>query len=150
MTAERKVLVDSKDLKIIEMLLANSRISFTDIAKEIGITDVAVRKRVARLEKRGIIRRYTVLVNPKALGYNSISLTGIDTAPENLFRILDFLKSKSYAKKIYLTSGDHMIMVEIWARDCDEMRAILKEIEGLDGVQRICPAVISDVIKEEI
>ncbi len=146
----RRTLVDEKDLKIIEMLLANSRTSFTDIAKEIGITDVAVRKRVARLEKRGIIRKYTVLVSPKALGYNSISLTGIDTTPEDLFRVLDFLRSKSYARRIYLTSGDHMIMVEIWARDCEEMQAILKEIKGLNGVQRVCPAVVSDVIKEEL
>lgn len=141
-------LIDEKDIKIIEVLMSNARTSYSDLARMLGISDVAVIKRIRKLEQTGIIKKYTVVVDPKKLGYNSISITGIDIEPQNLFDVINFLKDKDYVKYLALTSGDHAVIAVIWARNSSELAKIHNEISSLPGVKRVCPAIVLDVIKE--
>jgi len=141
-------IIDEKDMKIINLLLENGRISYSEIAKAIGLSDVAVIKRIRKLEQMGIIRKYTILIDPKKLGYKVVSITGIDVEPEYLFNILNTLKEKDYVKYLAITSGDHSIIAIIWAKDSDEVAKIHGEIAKMDGVKRVCPAIILDIIKE--
>ncbi|MGY0288009.1 MAG: winged helix-turn-helix transcriptional regulator [Candidatus Methanodesulfokora washburnensis] len=140
--------IDEKDMEILKMLKKDARIPLTEISRIVGISDVAVKKRISKLEKRGVIRGYTALIDPSLLGYSSISLTGIDTMPESIFKVIDILKKKDYINTIYVTTGDHMIIVEIWAKDNQEMSDILKEIESIEGVKRVCPAIVLDVVRK--
>jgi len=141
--------VDEKDMKIINMLLENGRISYSEIAKIIGISDVAVIKRIRKLEQLGLIKKYTVIIDPKKLGYNAVSITGIDVEPENIFHVLSYLKGKNYVKYLALASGDHVVIATIWGRNGNELAQIHKEIAQLPGVKRVCPAIILDVVKED-
>ncbi len=140
--------LDEKDMKIIEILMGNARASYSEIAKALGVSDVAVIKRVRKLEQQGIIKKYTILVDPKKLGYEAVSITGVDVDPEYLFKTVSILKEKDYVKYLALTSGDHQIIATIWARTRDELARILDEISRMPGVKRVCPAVILDVVKE--
>ncbi len=140
--------LDDKDLMIINMLKENSRIPYTDIARKLGISDVAVLKRIRKLEQLGIIKKYTIIVDPKKLGYNAVSITGIDSEPEHLFNVLEELKNKDYVNFLALTSGDHSIIAIIWARDSRELARIHDEISKIHGVKRVCPALILDILKE--
>ena len=141
-------IIDEKDMKIINLLLENGRISYSEIAKAIGLSDVAVIKRIRKLEQMGIIRKYTILIDPKKLGYKVVSITGIDVEPEYIFNILNILKEKDYVKYLAITSGDHSIIAIIWAKDSDDVAKIHGEIAKMDGVKRVCPAIILDIIKE--
>lgn len=140
--------VDEKDMEILRMLKRDARTPLTDISRRVGISDVAVKKRISKLERRGVIRGYTVLLDPSLLGYGSISLTGIDTAPESIFKVIDILKNKDYVNTIYITTGDHMVIAEIWAKDNQEMSDIIKDIESIEGVKRVCPAIVLDVLRK--
>ncbi len=140
-------MIDDKDRKIIEMLIENGRITFTEMAKVIGITEAAVRKRVKRLEEEGIIKKYTAVVNHKALGYNVVSLVGIDVESDKLLKIADTVASNDWARKVWITTGDHMIMIEVWARDNDEFMKIIEELGKIEGVKRVCPAIVLETIK---
>ena len=140
--------LDDKDLMIINMLKENSRIPYTDIARKLGISDVAVLKRIRKLEQLGVIKKYTIIVDPKKLGYNAVSITGIDSEPEHLFNVLEELKNKDYVNFLALTSGDHSIIAIIWARDSRELARIHDEISKIHGVKRVCPALILDILKE--
>ena len=141
--------LDEKDKAILSILSENARATYSDIAKKIGLSDVAVIKRIKRLERDGVIRRYTIIVDPEKLGYSIVSITGIDVEPEYLFKVISLLKEKEYVKYLALTSGDHNIMIIIWARDSNEANKIHNELESLPGVKRVCPAIILDVFKEE-
>jgi len=142
-------MIDEKDLKILEILRKNSRTPYSKIAKIVGISDVAVTKRIRKLEQLGLIRKYTVIVDPKKLGYNAVSMTGIDVEPENIFHVLSYLKEKNYVKYLALASGDHVVVATIWGRNGNELAQIHKEIAQLPGVKRVCPAIILDVVKED-
>lgn len=139
--------IDEKDKKIIERLSENARITYTELAKEIGLSDVAVIKRVKKLENK-VIKRYTVVVDPRSLGFKVVSLTGIDVDPDKLFNVIENIKGKDYVKGLWLTTGDHPLMTVIWARDEEEMARIHKEIGQLDGVKRVCPAIVLKTIKD--
>jgi len=141
-------MLDEKDWKIINLLLKNGRATYTEIAKELDLTEAAARKRVKRLENLGIIRGYRAIIDWKKLGYNIISLTGIDTEPDALFEVAKKLAEKSWIISLALTTGDHMLMAEIIARDNRELMRILDEISKIRGVKKICPAIVLDVLKQ--
>lgn len=135
-------------MKIISILTNNARTSYVEIAKEVGISDVAVIKRIKRLENLGVIKKYTAVLDPRKLEYKSVSITGIDVDPQFLYDVLTSLKTRDYVKYLSLTSGDHPIIATIWAKDSDNMAKIHKEISNMPGVKKVCPSIILDVIKE--
>lgn len=102
-------MLDEIDLKIIKELTENARKPFRQIALKLGLSDVAVIKRVRKLEAQGVIRRYVPIVNPASLGYNKVSYTGVNVKPEKLFEVVSKLKEKEYVKYLAITSGDHEI-----------------------------------------
>ncbi|HEC82684.1 MAG TPA: Lrp/AsnC family transcriptional regulator [Thermoplasmatales archaeon] len=142
-------MIDEIDKKIIEMLQQNARTPFTRIAEEIGLSEGAVRKRIDNLERDGVIKKYIAVINPKKLGYNSITLLGLDAEPTKLLDIANEIAKIKEAKNVYLSTGDHMIMAEIWAKDGKELSEILaQKIGKIDGVKRLCPAIILEKVKE--
>ncbi|ASJ08028.1 transcriptional regulator [Thermococcus siculi] len=141
-------MLDERDRIIIEMLTKDARTPFTEIAKVLGISETAVRKRVKALEEAGVIRQYTVVVDPSKLGYNLVSLTGVDTLPEKIFEVASKLKELEFVRSVYLTSGDHMIMAEVWAKDGEDLSDIISnKIGSIDGVTKVCPAIILEKLK---
>ncbi len=146
-TTKAGLVLDDKDLTIVSILMKNGRVTYRELADALGISDVAVRKRLNRLEKSGVILGYTAVVDPKALGYRVTSLTGVDVEPGDLIRLARELASKKYVKGAWITAGDHAIMLEIWARDEEEMDRILREISQMQGVTRVCPAVVTETLK---
>ncbi|MEM4717704.1 MAG: Lrp/AsnC family transcriptional regulator [Desulfurococcaceae archaeon] len=143
-------MIDNLDRKILNELIRNARISYRELAKLVNLTDVAVIKRVKRLENQRIIKKYTTIVNPATLGYNVISYTGINVAPEKLFNVIKALKEKEYIKYMAITSGDHDIFVVIWASSTSELEKIHEEIRNLDGVIAVYPMILSEIIKDDI
>ncbi|KUH31930.1 MULTISPECIES: HTH-type transcriptional regulator LrpA [Thermococcus] len=141
-------MLDERDNIIIEMLTKDARTPFTEIAKVLGISETAVRKRVKALEEAGVIKQYTVIVDPAKLGYNLVSLTGVDTLPEKIFDVAEKIKEFDFVREVYLTSGDHMIMAEVWARDGEDLSDIISnKIGRLEGVTKVCPAIILERLK---
>jgi len=138
--------VDSKDLRIALELIKNGRIKKTELAKILKVTETAVRKRIEKLEKSKVILKYKAVVDFKKLGLFS-SLTGIDVEPEHLWNVVEKLKQMENVNTIYLTSGDHVLMVEIITNSLDSMQRFHEEISRIPGVKRVCPAVILEVLK---
>ena len=141
-------MLNDKDLRIIEILMNDARTPYTRIADELGVTEAAIRKRVRNLEEKGVIKKYTIEVDHSKLGYGIVSQTGIDTEPDRFLEVANRLKDFDFVKSVHITSGDHMIMAEIWARDGQELTEIISEkIGSLEGVRRICPAIVLERIK---
>jgi Lrp/AsnC family transcriptional regulator for asnA, asnC and gidA len=138
--------VDERDSKIVSMLMENARIPKTKIAEELKITETAVRKRISKLEKDGVILGYRAVINYKTAGL-SASLTGVDVEPDRLWEVINRLKDLDEIKSMFLTTGDHTLMLEIVAESVEELSKIHEKISKLEGVKRICPAVILDVLK---
>ncbi len=140
-------MVRISDEKLIKELMKNARTPYTKLAKKFKVTEAAIRKRVRKLENEGVIEGYTLIVDPKKMGYKIHALIGLDTTPERLIHIIERLKKDSKVITLYNSSGDHMIMMEVWLRDTKELTNFVKKLESMRGVTRVCPAVMLERIK---
>ena len=61
--------LDDKDKRILNLLQENSRLSYTEIANELKISEATVRYRVKKLTDAGIISKFTVLLDPRKIGF---------------------------------------------------------------------------------
>lgn len=140
-------MVRISDFELVKILMENARAPFIDIAKAFNVSETAVRKRIKKLEKKGIIKKYTVVADLKKLGYDVNALIGIDTAPESYIKVINELKGMKEVINLSSASGDHMIMIETWLKDSDELSDFISRIESIEGVVKVCPAIILERIK---
>lgn len=133
--------------EIIRLLEMNSKITYVKLARKFGVTETAIRKRIKNLVKKGVIKKFTIEVDPKKLGYSVVSLIGIDTLPEKFLSVINNLKKNENIKKMYSSSGDHMILVEVWFKSSDELNEFVENIEKIEGITKVCPAILLERIK---
>lgn len=140
-------MVRISNIDIIKILQENSRIPYLEIAKMLGVSETAIRKRIRKLEEEGVIRKYTVEVDHKKLGFEINALIGVDTKPENYLTTLETLKNMEEVKSLYSASGDHMILIEGWFQNSKQLTEFCRKLQEINGVTRICPAIILEKIK---
>ncbi len=141
--------MDEKDKVIIDMLSKNARIAYIEIAKKLGISETAVRKRIKKLEDKKTIEGYTIKVNPSHLGYKSIAHVGIDTNPDHFLRVACRLTETEEVKCVAITSGSNMIMIDVWTTDNKKLSGILDDISKIEGVTAIHPTIIVEMLKSQ-
>lgn len=141
-------MVDEKDMEIIEILSQDSRMPFTEIARRLRISESTVRKRVGALKKEGVISKYSIVVNPAKVGFGTVALVGLDVQLDKFLSAAQKLVELDEVRYVATSTGDHMIMADIWTRDGKELTKLISEKIGkIEGVNRICPAIILEKLK---
>jgi Lrp/AsnC family transcriptional regulator for asnA, asnC and gidA len=132
--------------RLLKLLRGNARLSYTELARRLSLSEAAVRKTVKKLIEQGIIAKFLTEYDYKKL--NKIeAFIGINTKPEKLIFVVEQLK-KDYPQIdiIYLTSGDHDIIVHGVFENLEELEKFCKELEALDGIEAVYPAAIVEKI----
>ncbi|MHA2393967.1 MAG: Lrp/AsnC family transcriptional regulator [Promethearchaeota archaeon] len=139
--------IDLIDLKIIEELKDNSRISFNDISQKIDKTEATVRRRVKRLLDEGIISRFTIDYDIDTK--QSISAT-IKAVPDfkEIKRILKELRDINEIKNIWRLSGDCGLLMKVDISSIDKFNPLIEEkISQIQGIRIVETCFITDIIK---
>lgn len=110
-------MVDSIDLKIIEKLNENARMSFVDIGKKIGLSPSSVRERVQKLEDTDIIKGYNVQLNNTKLGYGLEVFIMFKLFSGKLNLFCDKLNLFPEIVEIYRITGTHNIFMKVILKD---------------------------------
>jgi Lrp/AsnC family transcriptional regulator for asnA, asnC and gidA len=140
--------VDELDLEIIRILEEDGRASFTRIAEKLKSKESTVRKRVIALQKRGVIKKFSVVIDPAKIGLNTMAIVGMDVDPPMLLEAAQKLCEVPEIRCVATSSGDHMIMTEMWTTDGRTLAKLLsKKIGAIEGVQKVCPAIILEKLK---
>jgi Lrp/AsnC family transcriptional regulator for asnA, asnC and gidA len=141
--------LDEIDTKILEMLEEDGRKSFTEMAHELNLNEATIRKRILALQRKGVIKKFTVKVDPARLGIKTVAIVGMEVDPTKLLEVAQNLCDFKEIKCVATSSGDHMIMTEMWTKDGRELTKLISEkIATMKGVNRICPAIILEKLKE--
>ena len=119
--------LDELDQKIIQLLIENARISYSDIGKETGISRVAIKARIQALEKKGIIEEYTTIINPQKISGAVSCYFEIETKPDHLSQVTDILHNNDTVTQIYRVTGRDKLHVHAVASSSDEMEHFLHE-----------------------
>jgi Transcriptional regulators len=110
-------------------------------------SEATIRKRVRNLEDKGVIKRYSLIVDPAKLGFNIVSIVGFDVDPAKFLEIAKRLTEFKEIKCVATSTGDHMIMTEIWTKNTAELTVFLQKIGKVEGMKKICPAIITEKLK---
>jgi Lrp/AsnC family transcriptional regulator, leucine-responsive regulatory protein len=106
-------MLDSTELRIIEELSKNSRITMKELGEKVHLTGQAASARVAKLEDNGIIEGYSIKVNQAKLGYSLHAIIHIYTKSTNHQPYLSFIKKqKQYIINNYKISGESCYLLE--------------------------------------
>ncbi len=138
-------MLDKIDLKIMNILENNSRISIKNIAKECNLNQGTIRNRIEKLKKNGVILSYGARIKYDTIGMEEVIL-GINIAPEYFIQVMKELKSNPYISELYKTSGDHSAVAMIVATH-DRMDELLPKIQKIEGIINIYPAFIQGTVK---
>lgn len=142
-------MVDKTDLNILRLLQEDASIPFTEIGRRLKISESTVRKRVEKLKHEGVIKRFTVVIEPSKIGLNTVAIVGVDVDPPKLLEVSQKLCDISETRYVATSTGDHMIMTEIWTKDGRELTKIISEkIGSIEGVKKICPAIVLEKLKD--
>ena len=141
--------LDDLDKKIVELLIKNARMSYSEIGQKTGISRVAVKMRVQALEKRGIIEEYTAVINPQKLGGAVSCYFEIETLPKALNEVAEKLRFNDTVTQIFRVSGKSKLHVHAVASSNEEMEEFISQvIDRLDGVKECSSNVIFSRIKD--
>ncbi|MEM4511534.1 MAG: Lrp/AsnC family transcriptional regulator [Nanopusillaceae archaeon] len=141
----KKSKIDEIDIKILEFLEENSRIKNTKIAKALGLTEAAIRKRIEKLIKNNIIRKFTIVVDYKAFGYKNC-IIGINVQKNKIFDVIKNILKTKKIKSLYISIGDHDILLEFVYKNQKDLENFIEILKKIEGVENICPAIIVDRI----
>ncbi len=139
--------LDIIDLKIIEELKNNSRISFNEISQKVEKTEATIRRRVKRLVDEGFIMRFTIEYDIDTK--RSISAT-IKAVPDfkEIKRILKELRTIEEIKNIWRLSGDCGLLMKVDIPSIDKFNPLIEEkISQIIGIKIIETCFITDIIK---
>ena len=129
--------IDDLDLKILTELMNDASISIPRLSKKININSSVVYSRIKRLIRKGLIKKFTIIVNDQALGLGVKALTGInmdsklrDNVLNELFRIPEVIE-------ISEVTGRFDILVTMNSHSLDEMHQLISERVGrIEGIQK--------------
>ena len=124
------VKLDLKDRKILYELDTNSRQSFHEIAKKVGLSKDSVIYRINKLQEEGIIKQFHAVIDVGKLGYISfrLYLKLQNTSPEQENELIEFLKKQKSVVWIASADGQYDLTVAILTKSIKEMNRLWKEI----------------------
>jgi Lrp/AsnC family transcriptional regulator, regulator for asnA, asnC and gidA len=128
--------LDYINKQIIQRLGEDGRIPFSELAKELKISNSLVHQRVNKLLEADIIQGYSVKLNAKKIGYKTITYTGIVTKDAKYsYSIAEKLKTFPEVLECHWVSGKYTLFVKIVAADNDDLRSIVYDkIHKIEGV----------------
>jgi len=132
-----KFRLDEIDHQILDMLIDNTRIPFTDIAKKLLISAGTVHVRVKKMEDAGIIKGSSLTLDYAKLGYSFIAYCGIflQNTSQTKF-VLERINEIPNITVAHITTGKFNIFCKIRAKDTTNAKEIIFRIDDIDGVYR--------------
>lgn len=139
--------LDDLDQKIVNLLIQNARMSYSEIGQQVGISRVAVKMRVQALEQKGIIEEYTTIINPQKISGAVSCYFEIETKPDTLAEVAGILEKNDTVTQIYRVTGKSRLHVHAVASSNEEMeKLICNTMDKLPGVvECTCNTILSRI-----
>lgn len=141
------IAVDRLDEEIIRLLCANGRASNVEIAKQVGVTETTVRKRVSRLLSSGVIE-ISAILNPRLAGLNLSAIIGISAELTSLRQIGEELAARPEVRYCGYSTGRFDLIVEAFFTNQEHVLTFTTEVLGaMDGITDVETSLILKIEK---
>jgi DNA-binding Lrp family transcriptional regulator len=135
-------MLSEADHALLSLLRENARASTAELARKLRVSRTTVQSRIERLEKRGMIRGYSVQLSPE-YEQNLVKAHVLVTAlPKLAMKVEATLRKIAWVRTLHSVSGQFDMIVIVEAPSIQELDKLLDEIGALEGVERTMSSII--------
>lgn len=144
--------LDRIDRRILNELQSNGRVSMVDLAARVNLSNTPCSERVKRLEKSGLIQKYSAVIDRGLLGFSHVSIVQISMAATADNHLKDFnqaVQSIVEIESCLMIAGSFDYLLVVRTRDMQHFREVLGEqISRLPGIRQTNSYAVMEVVKE--
>ena len=143
--------MDSVDRKLLKMLNEDARVSLRKMGREVGLSTSGVRRRIKRIERSGLIKKYSAVVDPRKFGLGVMAFVSIDADSRGMRDLIRSLSRCHQVCELHRTTGGHGLIVKVRANDMESLNKFIDEhIQSFDSVKGVRTTVAMETIKESL
>lgn len=121
--------MDKLDSEILSILNDNARTPLKQIAEAVGLTSPAVKTRIEKMEKEGIILGYSLNINTRAIGYMATAFISIAVEPSRKNDFVIFVKSCPNITECHGITGNYFALMKVLFRSTMELDNFLNRLQ---------------------
>ena len=138
-------------MKLLKMLSDDAHVSLRKMGREVGLSTSGVRRRVKQLERFGLIKQYSALIDPQKFGYGVMAFVSIDVDSRSMRELVRSLSRCHQVCELHHTTGGHGLMLKVRARDVESLKKFVDDrIQSFDSVKSVRTIVAMETIKERL
>jgi len=142
--------IDELDVEILTRLQANARVSYRTLSKELHVSVTTISERVRALMREGVIRGFTVLVDPEKVGLSHcVSLYVKVKNGFNPKRVGENIGSMREVCYVYNTLGLYDLVALATTASKDDLLSLITKVNSIEGVNEVIPSMVVHVLKED-
>jgi DNA-binding Lrp family transcriptional regulator len=143
--------LDDKDIIILNTLKNNSRTTYAELSEQLNISRVAVRERIKKLVKMGVIEKFTVIVNGRKLGKEISAFFEVEVEPRLLEEVAKEISQDDNVAIVYEMTGPNVLHVHAFLKDHNELREYVKDkLFSIKGVKRVESRILLKRYKSDL
>ena len=120
--------MDAIDQAILTQLHQDARISLKELGERVGLSSPSVSERLRRLEERGVVRAFTVDIEPRALGYQLQAIVRIRPLPGQLAAVEPLIRDTPEFCECDKVTGDDCFVARVYVRSIEQLDSVLDRI----------------------
>lgn len=143
--------LDGKDRRILQLVQRDGALAQAEIARKVGLSTAAVNERLRKLEASGVIRHWTAVVEPVAVGAGITAFVEVFMEhPRHETSFLKRVMSLDEVQECHHVTGDFSLMLKVRVADMAALQALLLEqLGGHEGVRQTRTVMVLSTVKEE-
>ena len=144
--------LDSLDWEILKTLQENSKQTYSEVGRQLGVAHSTIYDRIRKMEKNGVIKKWTVDIDHEKIGINYVTARmTVYTDPKESENVAKELSRAKEVLEVSMSLSDELLIIaKVIARDQDELHNfIAKKVAPLQGVIKIRTQIVTKKIKEE-
>ncbi|MHA1776463.1 MAG: Lrp/AsnC family transcriptional regulator [Promethearchaeota archaeon] len=142
--------IDEVDAQILSILDEDSRLGYTQIAKILKKSHITIKKRLEELERRQIIKKYTIDIDYEKIGYDIVAIIEVSIAKGKLLEVQREIASHPNVFGVYDITGDYDSIIMVRFKSRKELSNLIKKVLSSPEVIRTNTHVALTVIKDNV
>ncbi|MEM1994789.1 MAG: Lrp/AsnC family transcriptional regulator [Nitrososphaerales archaeon] len=127
--------IDDIDMKILKELVSDASLSVPKLSKKINVNPSVVYSRIKRLVKRGLIKKFTVIVNEELLGYNVDAIVGANVDSKYRSNVMEQLLELDQVRTVHEVTGRFDLLIFVKTRNLDELHNLISnKFAAIEGI----------------
>lgn len=141
--------LDPLDIRILKELLINSKRSYHQLASVLGVSPTTILKRIKALERSGLIKYYSAILDHKMLGFSITAIIEVSSKDGKILDIDEDIAKNSSVCAVYDTTGVYDAIVIAKFKNIEELDSFIKYLNKTEGIEKTNTHIVLNTIKED-